>query len=434
MTSISISKFLKFFLPLSLAFVLLVFSLFSLISINKIYSEENLNIEAALANLIKQSVQEPLTFGDQVEVSRRLKVLVGDGVISDICTDSPNFLYLKCSPNLDLSSFEKTILKTPSMVDSFVFYIQFRHRSFENRFFWTLLPLLMISLLIFFLGYLIVTKYEQLLITDIKIFVDSLSNKKITTDFNSTEFNSIKKNLKVILEELSLVNVAKTKIELSRKLAHDIRSPLSTLNLISSQIQDSDIKQLQISVINQINQISEDLLKEVRQQSHKESSLPNLSIQQITFAQLFKELAKEYNLKSEKMHTNVEFKIESTIHNISKNAPAFLYSCLNNLIQNSIEATIDVKAAHIQIHASIFESFFIKIEITDNGIGIPAHILQHLGKKEISYGKKNIQSGNGIGVFSAYNQIRTAGGSMDFVSIENQKTTVSIILPVLLIK
>lgn len=248
--------------------------------------------------------------------------------------------------------------------------------------------------------------------------------------FNSLNFtyyksrNLIKKKFKLQRSKSRKMSERKV-ISISKKLAHDIRSPLSTLTLISDKIENPEIKQLQASVIFQINQIAADLLNGTKNEIQIHSSEDGLK-PEISFLQLFEQLKTEYTIKNK----YVKFQIHQDIREIAIHAPKFLYACLNNLIQNSVEATEELMSPDILITAKIIENIKLQIDVTDNGKGIPQSILEKLGKSKISYGKQNTSSGSGIGVFNTYSQVKEIGGEMQFESILNEKTVISMILPI----
>ncbi|MBX9769402.1 MAG: hypothetical protein K2X47_19155, partial [Bdellovibrionales bacterium] len=68
-----------------------------------------------------------------------------------------------------------------------------------------------------------------------------------------------------------------------------------------------------------------------------------------------------------------------------------------------------------------------KINIVDNGSGIPTHILSKLGQEAITFGRTN---GNGLGVIHAFQTIQNLDGKIKFVSQENRGTTVEIQIPI----
>lgn len=100
---------------------------------------------------------------------------------------------------------------------------------------------------------------------------------------------------------------------------------------------------------------------------------------------------------------------------------------LSNLINNSVEAIGD-SPGNVEVSLTSDDHNAI-INISDNGPGIPPHILAKLGVESISYGKENTDSGSGIGVLHAKKTIENMNGKFSILSSIGKGTTVTITLP-----
>lgn len=96
---------------------------------------------------------------------------------------------------------------------------------------------------------------------------------------------------------------------------------------------------------------------------------------------------------------------------------------LVNLMKNAIEAMPEGGALHIQIRA--VESGDVLVEITDQGIGIPQHVIDRLG--EPFYTTK--QSGTGLGLTVCFKIIQAHGGVLSLSSEPGEGTVALIRLP-----
>lgn len=206
--------------------------------------------------------------------------------------------------------------------------------------------------------------------------------------------------------------------DLSKKLAHDIRTPISTLNLISSRISDQNIKELQLAVVKQINLISENLLNTSKNQNISDNN-------QEKYSSLIGQIHQEYALRYNQSRQIVHFEVDKKLMNCSTKHSKILYPIVCNIINNSIEA-IDIQTGRVDIQMSL-ESNQIKISIKDNGKGIPSEILSKIGLQPMSFGKRHSSSsGNGIALFNAKKDIESVGGSLKIYSVLNQFTEVEI--------
>lgn len=197
-------------------------------------------------------------------------------------------------------------------------------------------------------------------------------------------------------------------IELSQKVAHDIRSPLSAISLITStfSIREEQRNILQ-SAIQRMNEICSVLLKTKREL--KSTINLNLAVQQIISEKKAslenKEIQFSFSGPDESLEIfDVEFK-----------------DVLSNLLQNSIES-IDGNNGKINILARR-NYRTIEISVEDNGKGIPEELLQEIGKSPISFGKGS--DGNGLGLYNAKKWIASNGGHLNIQSSLFQGTKIT---------
>lgn len=226
--------------------------------------------------------------------------------------------------------------------------------------------------------------------------------------------------------------------KLSQKLAHDIRTPLSTLNLISSKISDPEIKRLQLSVVKHINEIANDLLNQSRQNNSAvldKEALRNRDVSNTELAELLLNLEKEYKFKSISLKQKFVFRIDEVLLNkyfIENELLKIIYPIINNLIQNSVDAT--TAGSEITIYNSVKPDRLLLV-VEDNGRGMPADLLAQIGNKPISFGKQNtnnanqIISGNGIALFNAKNDLARFDADLLIESRLGFGTKISIALP-----
>lgn len=244
--------------------------------------------------------------------------------------------------------------------------------------------------------------------------------------------------------------------QLSTKLAHDIRTPISTLNLISSKISDEKIKDLQKSVVHQINLIAEDLLQQNKKQQPIPNSHSNPNLDENYF-DFFYNIENEFKIRLGNNKDSIKFSLDERLKEYSsqfldKNILKILYPIICNAINNSIEATqeenrsievmaqiinddvvtmndktiksLAIKSTKVKTNAT---SNKLKIQILDNGKGIPAEIVRKIGNEIVSYGKD--KNGNGLALYNAQRDIKALNGRMEIASIPNQNTEVQIEVP-----
>lgn len=231
--------------------------------------------------------------------------------------------------------------------------------------------------------------------------------------------------VKVEKEMLRLTEIANINEALSnqaRQVAHDIRSPLSVLNMIVPALADdsAERKDLVNQAVERINGIAAELLNKGTISNGLNYRYNPLKIIERIVNEKKATLTEGITLK----HDAVDPQLDVVV----KMKESDLERILSNLINNSIEAT-DIKTGQIfcsfQTSSDCFE-----IVITDNGKGIPSHLLDKLGQKGFSYGKESSNSsGSGLGLFHAKSALEEIGGRLLISSISKSGTTVRLQFP-----
>ena len=233
--------------------------------------------------------------------------------------------------------------------------------------------------------------------------------------------------------------------KLSKQVAHDIRSPLSALNLVISTFKDApEEKRLIIrNAVQRINDIANDLLQKSKKSENAllrvENNGSSTDLRSGTLSlnrsvQLLPTIID--SIVSEKRiqyRDKINIKIEADLKNsfgIFVNANASeLSRVISNLINNSVEALLD-SSGEVLIGVRSFQGQ-AQISVWDNGRGIPNEIIRKMGQIGISYGKDSaiFESGNGIGIYHAKKTIESWQGQFRVQSKVGVGTLIEILLP-----
>ena len=211
-------------------------------------------------------------------------------------------------------------------------------------------------------------------------------------------------------------------LTLSEKVAHDIRSPLSAINLLINKVsfKSQEQKNIFIQSIKRIELITENLLTKYKTYGITEKSL---SIESF----LVKELTE--SIINEKTITNptIKYSLTSPDKILISSDKLELTRILSNLIDNSIHALANQESPEVKIKIDA-QSQTIQIAVTDNGIGIPESLIKILGTERLT--TKQNRKGNGIGLLHAKKSIQQMGGKLEIDSEEGQYTKVTLTLPI----
>jgi signal transduction histidine kinase len=108
-------------------------------------------------------------------------------------------------------------------------------------------------------------------------------------------------------------------------------------------------------------------------------------------------------------------------------APSQINQVFLNLITNAAQATDDV-TGEITLATSVAPGGRVRVDISDNGHGIPENILSKIF--DPFFTTKEVGQGTGLGLSIAYKIIQEHGGRIDVKSKVGQGTTFTVVLPI----
>lgn len=219
---------------------------------------------------------------------------------------------------------------------------------------------------------------------------------------------------------------------IAEQVSHDIKSPLSALNISIGYLAEMPIEHKKIinSSINRINEISQSLLNYSKNQKNVIASEMAESIDYEIFVRSIEELINEKKIES-CINKNIKFKVDfSEVINAKINIDLIeIKRVLSNILNNSMEALTAQAEPEIQINTSFYSNLLV-LTIIDNGCGIAEEHLQNIGLKGFTYGKESSNSGTGLGLHHAKQTIEAAKGKLEIHSRLGEGTMVSIKLPI----
>ncbi|MBX2986603.1 MAG: HAMP domain-containing histidine kinase [Bdellovibrionaceae bacterium] len=209
---------------------------------------------------------------------------------------------------------------------------------------------------------------------------------------------------------------------LARQVAHDIRSPLTALNIALSEnnAPENERRALIAGATRRIGDISNNLLlysrkkNEMQRSGEKESILRTIEGLVLEARALFPStqiiLSSQGDGSLDRSHLR-DFE-----------------RAISNLLVNACEAVEGIAQPGVKVH---FASDVDRntIHLSDNGPGMDFTLVQKLGfqKGAVISRKKN---GNGLGVYYSVKFFRSLGGDVEYVSELGRGTSVRVTLPV----
>jgi len=235
-------------------------------------------------------------------------------------------------------------------------------------------------------------------------------------------FGSITILLAELTDKSHKKKIATAQSELAAKLAHDIRSPLSLINVISKQATGMPEEQRRLLKMasDRINGIAEDLLNKYRSNKNPAANAG------ILLSPIIERIVTEKRSTHGNAGVSIDFEVPSSDSEIfAKIDETGLARALSNLIENAIEAARD-SGARVLVTLSTPNSSQAQIEIRDWGHGMSPEVLARVGEQNFTFGKAK---GTGIGFYQARKFINSYNGELRINSALGNGTTVIIILP-----
>jgi signal transduction histidine kinase len=230
-------------------------------------------------------------------------------------------------------------------------------------------------------------------------------------------------------------------VNLSKQVAHDIRSPLSALNMISTSLTNiPEEKRLILRTATQrINDIANDLLQRGKVSASIEKRVidkllmpaaivkPVSNLEPVMISAMLDSVVSEKRVQyGQRPEVDIHADLDRGYGLFAAIDSVALARVVSNLINNSVEALSG--AGHIRLELSSTKDRML-ISIIDSGCGIDENRLSLLGHKQESFGKVGRQSGFGLGLVHARQVVESAGGTLEIASTLKKGTTVRLNLP-----
>lgn len=212
---------------------------------------------------------------------------------------------------------------------------------------------------------------------------------------------------------------AKALATLATQVAHDIRSPLSTLQMISAapDLNTTEARELMNAAATRIDEIAQDLVD-----TAKRNKLSNLDLEPVELTSLLNSLITTKRLEF-KNDNSVTIQLQALDSLSVLTNKKELNRVLSNIINNSVEAK---KNDQIQIDVKLEKkNSDVIIAIIDNGTGMPQNVIDDI-LKGTHQSTKTGNSGLGIGLKHAIQTIQQMGGRIFISSQVGQGTTITL--------
>ena len=218
--------------------------------------------------------------------------------------------------------------------------------------------------------------------------------------------------------------------EVARRLAHEIKNPLTPIQLsaerlqhkLSSKLNSDDAHVLQRATDTIVNQVG--ALKTMVNEFSEYARAPSANLSQLNLNKLIKDVSALYeNTNNDSAQAKITYSLVPDLPDI-KGDVTMLRQVLHNLMQNAQDALKSVASPAILVQTS-FDDANIKLIVKDNGHGFEADLLSHAFEPYVT----TKAHGTGLGLAIVKKMIEEHAGQ---IKIENNPTggaCVTILLP-----
>ena len=204
-------------------------------------------------------------------------------------------------------------------------------------------------------------------------------------------------------------------LDLTKQTKHDIASPIGALRIVIPRL---DVPPEHAEILRNITDRIEGIFSQLK--SLEENPFEqDVAIEEVDIANVITaivlEKTKEWNLPFSAIH--LELSPGKVIGNKNE-----IGRIISNILNNSIEAIPEGHLVEIRI-LSVIKDGIHKVQISDNGQGIPSNVLSKVGSKGFSHGKDN-KKNSGIGLYHAKKTLTLFGAGLSIDSTEGAGTKV----------
>lgn len=412
----------------------LLASCFFYYAYSKSDSQRELNI---IKDVISNSIKESIIIGDHLDVSKTIYTI---GQVRDlgIAVYNVNKLLIASYPHLvDTKVFSRnkemiSIKNNNGLLVGYLIVSDNGSIFVKSIFFIVLFILVFIVSLIYY-----IIRATEPLVNEIYRLPEYDKSELILNDLTFDETKNVRRMLvkqsNELLQSQRKILEQDKKIEMSKlamQVSHDIRSPLVALDYAVKKVEHIISEEDRVIIRSQtrrIRDIANELISRNKSSSLKgddkkfEVTLISSSLEQVVTSKRL-----EYR-------SNVNLFIDLETDNgyglFSNIVVNDFDRILSNIINNSVEAQ-DKKHERVTLRLDSLDSF-VRIEIEDNGKGIPADVIDEVCNEGVSYGKEKneFNSGSGLGLYHAKKVIDYWGGDLSVSSKVGEWTKIVIFLP-----
>lgn len=216
--------------------------------------------------------------------------------------------------------------------------------------------------------------------------------------------------------------------EVARRLAHEIKNPLTPIQLSAERLQmklapkldQADAGMLGRSTQTIVNQVA--ALKRMVDAFSQYARAPEPAMRELDLNVLVREVLTLYESFGSRIKLDLAASLPLMVGDTAQ-----LRQVIHNLLQNAQDALADVPEPSITVASAPAdnEGAAIRFTVTDNGAGFPEHLMKRAFEPYVTTKPK----GTGLGLVIVKKIVEEHGGSVAIGNIEPHGARVTIVLP-----
>ncbi len=215
--------------------------------------------------------------------------------------------------------------------------------------------------------------------------------------------------------------------EVARRLAHEIKNPLTPIQLSAERLEhkladklgEGDGEMLRRSTTTIVNQVA--ALKKMVDAFSEYARSPQLKLQAVDLNQLVQEVATLYEPSGQRLELELAEGLPTVEGDIT-----LLRQVIHNLLKNAQEAVAEQAEPRIEAQTEVLENGRVKLSIRDNGSGFPEALLARLCEPYVTTKPK----GTGLGLAIVKKIIEEHRGSLATENLKPHGACVCVVLPI----
>ena len=282
----------------------------------------------------------------------------------------------------------------------------------------SVLSALGLALILVFCGFYVIQTAQNRIKKDL---FDPLFNKLLGNDqLEIKELMDLRSTIQEAKELEANKAVTLAIQENNQQVAHDIRSPVESINALLKmvEIKDRDLKAALDKAVHRANSVASFLLK-------PEQKAATIGKAILDFNAIIQDIA----IEKRPLFADGQISVQAPNFLVGQSSlPAeSLSRILSNVVDNAIQACDHDRRVTIKLSQS---DGFAEVAVQDSGRGISEELLNRIGEKGLSQRPSSQPAGTGRGVYSAKKTLEEVGGSIQFSSLAGLGTTVLLKIPV----